>query len=149
MHLREIKRMIQEGMEEAWYPSGQEDVYVFENDVNLRLVGPYALERSHEFPNPDECEHTRSYHERWATNFPNHSARAITYLLFYNSTCIEAFYYAYVDGGRVLLPIPKSPTELEITPWQDRMARIINSVQKLDYVKYFVQANFSIKETEK
>jgi hypothetical protein len=146
MHLREIKRMIQEYGEEAWYPSGQNDVYVFENDVNLRLVGPYALERSHEFP--DGVNYTRNSGEKWATAFPDPNAKGITYLLFYNDTCIEAFYYVYLDGGRALLPIPKSPTELQITPWQDTMARIINTVQKLDYVKYFALANFSIKEKE-
>ncbi len=88
-------------------------IYVFKNDVALRL----ELDRSLD---------DRDFDEPWVREFPNPKATVEVVRIFYGTTPVRDFYCASVDGGRYVIPYPKSRSELVITPFQYQLGKIVN-----------------------
>lgn len=89
-------------------------VYVHTRDVLLRLVlerGPESEER---------------FHEPWASNFPDPTATRQPVYIHYAGTSVLEVPCAYVDGGRHVIPFPRSATDLTLTPLQYHLGRVLN-----------------------
>jgi hypothetical protein len=87
-------------------------VFVYQKDLDLSFV--LDLE--------DPCE----FHEPWATDhfFDHHVYRQIVYVM-YRSALIATMYFVHTDGFRYILPFPKSPKQLIITPFQYHVGTIL------------------------
>jgi len=87
-------------------------IFVYQNDLDLSLV--------------QDREEEREFHESWATEkFCDRTAyRQLVYLT-YRSARLFTMYFVHADGFRYILPIPKNPKELIITPFQYHVGRIL------------------------
>ncbi len=95
-------------------------VYVYIKDIHLRLV----QERSSWF-DMDRSDIDK-FEEDWVKKFPHGTAyRQIIYIE-YGRTRVETVYCALVDGGRYLIPYPKSPDQLVISRKQYTIGTILN-----------------------
>ena len=88
-------------------------IYVYRNDVALRL----ELDRSLD---------DRDFDEPWVRKFPNPKAKVEVVRIIYGTTPVGDVYCASVDGGRFVIPYPKSRDELVLTPLKYQVGRIVN-----------------------
>ncbi len=99
-------------------------VYVYIKDINLRLIA----DRSSWF-DADRSD-TDRFEEDWVKKFPHGRAyRQIIYVE-YGRTRLATIYCALVDGGRYLIPYPKSPDHLVISREQYTLGNILNRGKK-------------------
>lgn len=86
--------------------------YFYKADVNLRLV----MDLSEEI----------SFEEPWVSKFEDPEGYKQKVYLEYSGTRIETFWFVAVDGARYYIPYPKSANDLRISPFQYRLACILN-----------------------
>ena len=67
----------------------------------------------------------RTFIEPWVQNFPNKEASMIYYQINYDNHGIEDFPMVQCDGGRYLIPLPKSINDLTISSKQYKLAQIM------------------------
>ncbi len=87
--------------------------YLYKADVDLRLIMNLS----------DEME---SFEEPWVSKFHAKESYKQEVYLEYNGTRIETFWFVAVDGYRYYIPYPKSRDDLRISPFQYRLACILN-----------------------
>ena len=87
--------------------------YLYKADLGLRLI-------------MDLSEEMESFEEPWVSNFQAKEGYKQAVYLKYNGALIETFWFVYVDGGRYCIPYPKSTNDRRISPFQYRLARILN-----------------------
>jgi hypothetical protein len=85
------------------------------------------------------------FQEPWATGFPDTHAHSFWVLFFFNGMPIDNDIYVSVDGGRCVLPIPRSGTN-QVSAREHAIARILNSTSgaTYDYDDYFRRAGLTI-----
>lgn len=108
------------------------DVHVLKLDLNVRLA-----------PAREAFRYDEPFDEPWATNFPDRVARVAAYRLWYGSTPVETFYCAAVDGGRAVLPYPKSAQDLSVSPLRYAVGRAVNE-DTTGFLDYFARAGLTV-----
>jgi hypothetical protein len=89
-------------------------VFVHTRDIKLRIV----LERN--------TESEKEFDEPWVHRFPDPTGTRQPVYIDYGGTRVQEVPCVYVDGGRHILPIPKSVTDLTISRFQYHIGRILN-----------------------
>jgi hypothetical protein len=84
----------------------------------------------------DEYIHNDDFREKWANDFPDPHATSYYYHLYFGSTRLKELILVSVDGGRALLPLPKSAADLKVEPLRYRIASIFDRFDTCDdYMK--------------
>ncbi len=89
-------------------------VFFHKSDVSLRIV----------FERGDASE--EKFHEPWVTRFPDPRGRRQPVYIYHGQTRVIEVPCVYVDGGRHVIPFPRSATDLTLTPFRYHMGRILN-----------------------
>jgi hypothetical protein len=89
-------------------------VFFLKSDVSLRIVFERGEESDEEF------------HEPWVANFPDRRGTRQPVYIYYGQTRVMDVPCVYVDGGRHVIPLPRSATDLTITPFRYHVGRILN-----------------------
>lgn len=76
----------------------------------------------------NRTDEMQPFEEPWVQNFSDQRAYQQEVYLEYNGYRIETYWFVDVDGGRHLIPYPKSANDLRISPFQYHLASILNSV---------------------
>lgn len=97
----------------------------FSNDAETAIFKKYPNLRI-ETRHTKEFVHNDSFHEKWANKFPNPNATSYFYYLYLGATRLKEFILISVDGGRALLPLPKSAIELNVEPLRYKVAKIFD-----------------------
>jgi hypothetical protein len=89
-------------------------VFFHKSDVALRIIF-------------DRSEQSREeFHEPWVAKFPNPQGRTQPVYIQYGETRVLEVPCVYVDGGRHVIPFPKSAANLTLTPVRYHVGRILN-----------------------
>ncbi len=88
--------------------------YLFRNDVAVRL-------------RINHRDDSQAFEEPWVEHFSDKRAYQQQVYLEFNGYRIETYWFVRVDGGRHLIPYPKSATDLRISSLQYHLALILNS----------------------
>jgi hypothetical protein len=97
-----------------WLRNEEEKVYILKRDLHV------AVRQRHE-------ERPGTLDEPWAM-FGHHGPAEIRiFELWHCASFVGKYYFAVVDGGRALLPYPKSSDNLSITRIQLAIAIAVNS----------------------
>lgn len=121
----ELERTILESdAKENWrsQPQQSKSARIFKRDVNLRF------EISHD----DDGTQCEDFKEEWANHFPDPHATGLFCDLYYGASMIERFVLVSVDGGRALLPLPKSSVDLQVPLLTYKVAQIHDTLGSLD-----------------
>ena len=81
--------------------------------------------------------------EPWVKNYSDPSASQAVFAISYDGTEIERHRFAYVDGGRMLIPYPESCTDLRISLNLYLLGKILNYPWNncYDFDEYLRRAN--------
>ncbi len=89
-------------------------VFVHTGDVKLRIVLERGAESEQEFDEP------------WVQRFPDPKGTRQPVYIYYGETRVQEVPCVYVDGGRHVIPFPRSTTDLTINRFRYHIGRIIN-----------------------
>lgn len=83
----------------------------------------------------------------WVKKFIDPIAYQDVYRLYYDNTEIKKYFFAIVDGGRMIIPYPTSRKDLTITPEEYHIGRLLASFvcASGDLDDYLGQAEISIE----
>jgi len=111
----DVLTLIQNALPEDFDYDSETDRYVYTNDLCLCL-------ESESF----DVWEDRRFDESWVRKFPDPVAYRRSVHIYYDGNFVQTVYCAAVDGGRYLVPYPKNPAELTITPFEYKLSRILN-----------------------
>ena len=114
---------------------GSKQVSFLKSNVNLR------------FEHEDEDIHKKDFKEPWANKHPDNHATSYWYELYYNSTLIKRFILVSVDGGRAILPPPRSRDDLSVSRLNFIIAKICGFPDTVD--DYMERSGLSVEGTDK
>ncbi len=111
----------------------------YKKDMNLRFEVKYE----------EDGIQSENFNEPWANSFPDPSATGYWCGLYYGATLIQRFILISVDGGRALLPLPKTRSGDTIfpnlvLPLDYKVAQIHDSLDTLQ--EYMSLAGLYVKE---
>ena len=89
-------------------------VFFHKSDVSLRIVFDRSEKSDEEF------------HEPWVAKFPDPRGRSQPVYILYGETRVLKVPCVYVDGGRHVIPFPKSAMDLTLSPFRYHIGRILN-----------------------
>ena len=126
----EILNLIRNSSPSDWDVNYSQDaeIAVFKRNPLLRI----------ETRHTDEFVHSDDFHEKWANKFPDPHATSGYYHVYYGATRLRDFILVSVDGGRALLPLPKSALDLSVEPIRYKIALIFDQFDNCD--KYMRRA---------
>lgn len=99
---------------------------VYKNDLNLSFHTKYLGD---------------GFNEDWATKHPDPNATQVRGYFYYGNNPIMEVFLVSVDGGRAILPYPKSDTNRVITRREYNIATLIND--RLD--EYLQRSNIRVE----
>jgi hypothetical protein len=106
--------------------SGEKSIMYFKPNVHIRFEMNYQ----------DNGVHLSGFKEPWANKHPDPNATSYWCDLYFDSTLIERFILVSVDGGRAMLPLPISRTDLRVGLLRFKVAQIHDSIDTLsDYMR--------------
>lgn len=111
---KQVLDMIKSSQPEDFTYSDDIGVFFHKSDVLLRII----------FDRTERSE--RYFSEPWATNFPDCDATLQPVYVHYGETRVLEISCACVDGARYIIPFPKSPKNLTLTPFLYHVGRILN-----------------------
>jgi hypothetical protein len=110
-------------------------VIFHKSDVSLRIVFERGKESNEEF------------HEPWVLKFPNPRGTRQPVYIYYGQTRIMQVPCVYVDGGRHVIPYPRSANDLTLTPFRYHIGRILNNhIRGHDFDFALERAGITVRE---
>ncbi len=113
------------------YVNDTETIY-FKKNVNLRFISGYD----------ERFVQENRFKENWANIHPDSNATGYYIQLYFSSSHLSNFILVSVDGGRALLPLPKSRTNLEVSPLDYKVAQIHDRLSSLN--EYMARSELQI-----
>jgi len=108
-----IKSLVIDSSPDYWEFDDRLRTFLYKLDHKLKIV---------QF---DAREAPRDFDEGWTKKFSDHRATLIHYEINYDNHHIEDFPMVLCDGGRYLIPLPKSAVDVSITQDQYKLAEIM------------------------
>lgn len=120
----ELLQVIKESSPDDWDLNFSQDaeIAVFKKNLSLRI----------ETRHTENFVHNDDFREKWANGFPDPHATSYYYHLYFGATRLKEFIFVSVDGGRALLPLPKSAKELNVEPIRYKIAVIFDQFGTCD-----------------
>ncbi|GLQ66951.1 hypothetical protein [Gluconobacter kondonii] len=112
-----------------WVIDDARGTFTYKNDLNLNIK------------RDDEAER-REFSEPWANKHPDPHAYSKYFDVRYGQSHLERKHLVVVDGGRAILPIPKSAIDLTVTDEDLNFARIIDEPSAVD--EYLERSNIQV-----
>lgn len=112
-------------------------VFFLKSDVSLRIV----FERRDEPP--------EEFHEPWVKKFPDPKGRRQPVYICYGDTRVREVLCVYVDGGRHVIPCPRSSLDLTLDGFRHHRGRILNHHLPGDDFEFALsRAGITVREAE-
>lgn len=119
MRYDDIVQILLEGAPEHWLWNDERGIWTFKPDVSLTV-----RELRQDNPKP--------FREPWTEAFADSKAVRCVIEVYYGAAFVQAFLFVAVDGGRAILPCPRSRTDLSISRLQRGIADILNLAGDVD-----------------
>lgn len=102
-----------------WVIDDMRGTFTYKHDLNLHIK------------RDDEAER-KEFAEGWAQNHPDPNAYSKYYDVAYGQSHLERKHLVVVDGGRAILPIPASGTNLVVSPEETNFAKIVDEPESVE-----------------
>jgi len=119
MNFEEIRKILKTSNPKDWLYDRDNEICTYKPDVGLNILT--------EYPNdPNDPDSRKELDEDWVKEFPNNQAWMVIAKVIYSGSFVKQYLFASVDGGRNIIALPKSTTELEITHLQYNMGKVLD-----------------------
>jgi hypothetical protein len=108
-----IDRVLASKPEDYVYNDGT-GVFLHRQDVKLRITFERGEDSFVKFDEP------------WVHRFPDTSATRQVVYIEYDAARVQTAYFVHVDGGRYIIPFPKTQADLRISPSQYHLGSILS-----------------------
>ena len=139
MNYVEYRDAVMASKPNEWIAQRRLGTWVLKNDLMISIE---TEKRS--LMELDKNDFLAPYREEWATKFSDPRAYMQRYWLKYGVNVLDIICMIALDGGRVIVPLPKMGT-MFITPWQDKVGQII-SYSLREYIEYRDKAGITISK---
>lgn len=116
MNFEEIRKILKTSNPRDWLYDIDNEIYTYKPDVGLNILTKH----------PDDPDSRKELDEEWVKKFPNNKAWMVIAKVIYRGSFVKQYLFASVDGGRNIIALPKSATELEITHLQYKMGKVLD-----------------------
>ena len=116
MKFEEIEKILKTSNPKDWLYDIDDEIYTYKPDVGLNILTKH----------PDDPDSGKELDEEWVKKFSNNKAWMVIANVIYRGSFVKKYLFASVDGGRNIIALPKSATELEITHLQYKMGKILD-----------------------
>lgn len=131
MNYNEVKELIKNSEKDDWIHKEELDTFTLKTNVNIRIDSEYTDE---------------AFHEEWAEKHADSSTRKIYYTVYYNNSYIDQNMMVSVDGGRAVMPVPKTIKNLRVLREKYDFGKIVcNDLRR--YEEYIEHCKFDIVES--
>lgn len=110
-----VKNILGTSYPNEWSYNDSQGVYTYKEDIDLTMKIKEDVRGNWE-----------EFEEDWVRRFPDPSAKKIIVNVYYRSSIIEDYLFILVDGGRYILPPPKTLVDLRISRFQYNLGRILS-----------------------
>lgn len=135
MKKSEVDKILAKSSQDEWIVDDETGNFTYKKDLSLRIERP-----------PYEDYMDEKVEEPWATDNPDSNALAVEYIIKYNNSFVDRKVLVSVDGGRALLPYPKSVEELVVTEKSVNFAKLVSIVDRVD--EYIRRSDFEVIPSE-
>ena len=116
MNFEDIRKILKTSNPKDWLYDINNEIYTYKPDVGLNILTKH----------PDDPDSGKELDEEWVKKFPNNKAWMVIAKVIYRGSFVKQYLFASVDGGRNIIALPKSATELEITHLQYKMGKVLD-----------------------
>lgn len=116
MNFEDIIKILKTSNPKDWLYDIDDEIYTYKPDVRLNILTKH----------PDDPDSRKELDEEWVKKFPNNQAWMVIAKVIYSGSFVKQYLFASVDGGRNIIALPKSATELEITHLQYKMGKVLD-----------------------
>ena len=116
MKFIDIETILKTSNPQDWLYDIDDEIYTYKPDVRLNILTKF----------PDNPDSRKELDEEWVKEFPNNKAWMVIAKVIYSGSFVKQYLFASVDGGRNIIALPKSATELEITHLQYNMGKVLD-----------------------
>ena len=116
MKFEDIRKILKSSNPKDWLYDMNNEIYTYKPDVGLNILTKH----------PDDPDSGKELDEEWVKKFPNNKAWMVIAKVIYRGSFVKQYLFASVDGGRNIIALPKSATELEITYLQYKMGKVLD-----------------------
>ena len=116
MNFEDIRKILKTSNPKDWLYDINNEIYTYKPDVGLNILTKH----------PDDPDSGKELDEEWVKKFPNNKAWMVIAKVIYRGSFVKQYLFVSVDGGRNIIALPKSATELEITHLQYKMGKVLD-----------------------
>jgi len=116
MNFEEIRKILKTSNPKDWLYNIDDEIYTYKPDVRLNILTKF----------PDNPHSGKEFKEDWLNKFSSKEAWMLIAKVFYSGSFVKQYLFVRADGDRIIIGMPKSATELEITHLQYNMGKIMS-----------------------
>jgi len=131
MHYDEVKELIRNSEKNDWIHEDSLNTFTLKENVNIRIDREYIDE---------------GFYEEWAEKHADSNTQKVYFTVYYNNSFIDQNLMVSVDGGRAVLPIPKSNDDLRVLREKYNLGKIV-CYDSRSYDEYIKRCKFDIVES--
>jgi len=120
LSLEDIEDVLVNSKPDEWQYRDDYGIYIFKPNVELNIR---IRDKERESVKDDYDK----FEEDWVEEFSDKNARRVIARVFFRGSFVTEYIFISVDGGRMLLPLPKAYKDLRITSFQYKLGKILNS----------------------
>jgi hypothetical protein len=116
MNFEDIRNILKTSNPKDWLYDNNYGIYTYKPDVELNILTQH----------PDEPDSNKKFEEDWTNKFSNKNAWMLVAKVYYSGSFVRLYLFVRADGDRIIIGMPKSAAELEITHLQYNMGKIMS-----------------------
>jgi len=116
MDFEEIRKILKTSNPKDWLYNNNNYIYTFKLDVRLNILTRH----------PEDSLADKKCTEEWVNKFSNKDAWYMIAKVYYSGSFVVQYLFVRADGDRIIIGMPKIPTELEISHLQYNMGKILS-----------------------
>jgi len=140
MKFEEIRKILKTSNPKDWLYNADDEIYTFKPDVRLNILTKFS----------DDPDSNKKFEEDWVNKFSSKDAWMLIAKVFYSGSFVKQYLFVRADGDRIIIGMPKSATELEISQLQYNMGKIMSyrniEGHLTDYEPRFKTAGIEVKK---
>lgn len=116
MKFTDIENILKTSNPKDWLYDIDDVIYTYKPNVRLNILTKF----------PDDPHSGKKFKEGWLIEYPSKDAWMLIAKVYYSGSFVKQYLFVRADGDRIIIGMPKSAKELEISHLQYNMGKIMS-----------------------